>query len=563
MYKKIISFILCLSLSVSCISFVFADDLESDSSDSSSSASDVVTLEPITSVDTDVIEVDNKLRELASIMATNSTYDANDIYLLLASVISGNKIQVLDSSVLSKLGQIYDSLYTGNGTSGYPIASYLADAIGYNANSSDDIMTLLSQISLSLGGYVVSSSAEGVWGYIVTIKGVLDDIYDSLGGSGNIGGLLGTIDTGITNLNTKLQTVNTNLGSILGLQTTINNSLSTIHSDLTTSNSSLSHIDSDLHDLKQWLNDTFYLAQNIEDIYYLEYCFNPNDYTNNVYTYPVSSGQYRLNFNPIVPVNKLDSESVIIYQKYDTPITIVNSEDYSFVFNLPNITGQGLYEYTRLDTYFANNLSFELIDEYTLKITIKFKSTSITSSDYVAFFIGPALGRCISPNDYPLNPYMYSFVVSNTNLIEHIDSDLHSQLDILNRFKELYASDDLVSAKEEQQTFEDTALEDFTGEGEASASLSDLGNASDVSKALKNGLSSGGSSGNALEVFNSSSSFWGWFSQDCRSYFVVTVPSTANPQPVLRSSTSLPKFTDDIPDVLTPINDDYERGLGK
>lgn len=555
--KKYISIFLSISLILSSFILAFADDQEPDSSGSGSSASDVVTLEPISSVDNDVLEVDNKLRELASIMATNSTYDANDIYVLLVSVISGNKVQVLDSSVLSKLGQIYDALYTGNGTSGYPIASYLADAIGYNANSSDDIMTLLSQISLSLGGYVVSSSAEGVWGYIVTIKGVLDDIYDSLGGSGNIGGLLGTIDTGITNLNTKLQTVNTNLGSILGMQTTINNSLSTIHSDLTTSNSSLSHIDSDLHDLKQWLNDTFYFEYQSDNSYILESFYIPSlPYFGN-YGENVNSSLYFL--YPILPTSFLKTLDSLVFD-----VTFISDGSFSYPsnnssnnwyesFSIYGLNSIGSTPSSKLSTNSYVRLYYDIIDSHTVVFHYDFSSISSYLDSYPFIFpygyaSYPGAGLVFSPSPNYLSASVVSIISVNGNYLSHIDSDLHSQLDILNRFKDLYASDDLVSAKEEQQTFEDTALEDFTGEGSAAASVNDLGSLKNISTTVKSGLTTGKSVSDGLSIFNTNSGFWDFFCQD--NYNTLNNLSTGG--------TNLRKGSSDIP---TPYYDENMRLL--
>lgn len=91
---------------------------------------------------------------------------------------------------------------------------------------------------------------------------------------------------------------------------------------------------------------------------------------------------------------------------------------------------------------------------------------------------------------------------------------MHLGYDILNTFKELYASDDLINAKENQQQYEDQIIEDFTGSGSAAAKASDATSAKDISSAVSSGLNSGGSINNSLTVFNSNSGFWGWFSQE-------------------------------------------------
>lgn len=94
----------------------------------------------------------------------------------------------------------------------------------------------------------------------------------------------------------------------------------------------------------------------------------------------------------------------------------------------------------------------------------------------------------------------------------HIDKDLHSTNEVLERFKLLYASDDLVAAKQAQQGYEDQAISDFTGSGSAAAGGSDLNGAKQISGSLKNGLSTGVSVSDGLSLFDSGS-FWGWFTQ--------------------------------------------------
>ena len=84
--------------------------------------------------------------------------------------------------------------------------------------------------------------------------------------------------------------------------------------------------------------------------------------------------------------------------------------------------------------------------------------------------------------------------------------------DNIDKLTSVYASDDLIAAKEAQQPYEQQAIDDFTGSGSAASSTSDLGNLKSTSGAFKSGLSTSRSASDALSVFSSSSELWSWFS---------------------------------------------------
>ena len=122
------------------------------------------------------------------------------------------------------------------------------------------------------------------------------------------------------------------------------------------------------------------------------------------------------------------------------------------------------------------------------------------------------------PNDTPSidNPLFcssYTLVLNRVNVVKHIDSDFHDLLSVMDRFKELYASDDLVAAKEAQQDYEDSAIADFTGSGSAAASLNDLGAMKNISSGVTSGLDTGYGVSDALNIFSTNSGFWDFFSQ--------------------------------------------------
>lgn len=88
-----------------------------------------------------------------------------------------------------------------------------------------------------------------------------------------------------------------------------------------------------------------------------------------------------------------------------------------------------------------------------------------------------------------------------------ISSDISSLVSV-------YASPDLIQAKQAQQSVEDSVLDDFTGSGSESMSLSDVGGVKQVSGGAKSFLGTGSSSGNALGLFNvNGQGLWEFFSQ--------------------------------------------------
>lgn len=97
--------------------------------------------------------------------------------------------------------------------------------------------------------------------------------------------------------------------------------------------------------------------------------------------------------------------------------------------------------------------------------------------------------------------------------LKHIDSDLHYQNSQLDKLVSVYADDVTIAAKQANQSNEQTVLTDFTGSGDAAVSGSDLGNLKSSGSVIKGGFN-GGKTSDALNIFSGGSSVWAWFTQD-------------------------------------------------
>lgn len=126
----------------------------------------------------------------------------------------------------------------------------------------------------------------------------------------------------------------------------------------------------------------------------------------------------------------------------------------------------------------------------------------------------------------PFDSYDYQILV--TAFYQRLSSRSLSGID---KLVDVYASDDLIEAKQAQQAVEDSVLDDFTGSGSESLKLNDVSGVKQVSGQAKQFLGTGGSSGNALGLFNiNGSGLWQWFSQ--------TTANNLDTSPQTRSSDS-------------------------
>ena len=174
----------------------------------------------------------------------------------------------------------------------------------------------------------------------------------------------------------------------------------------------------------------------------------------------------------------------------------------------------------------------------------KYYGFEITSSELMTFYNTSFNCTYLKPDTLSYHQYMNSILSARNQ-------------QIISQFKELYASDDLLKAKAEQQEYEDEVIEDFTGNGAAASTSSDKNGLKSVTGNVKSGLNTGGSIGNALGIFDSSNSLW--------QFFTTTTQNNVNPNN--RNSDSLTRSisnseSDDVIDFLTERDADYFRRLG-
>lgn len=573
--KKFVSIFLSIIISLSSLTLAFADDLETEFSVSSSSATDVVTYDSISSVNSDVIVFDNNLREAASLMAAAaSEYTANDIYTLLASLVSSGKFKVSDSSLLSELVLVYNQLHFGSLSVAdmlqqlYVSIPDFVNTFGLRNTSDPTVYDMIFQMYVSLGGNMISSSAEGVWGYLISISSGIDDIVDALSPNGSVDSHLYDIYSRLNQIFTVLQNTNALLGSdprtghLYSKLNDIKSALDIIHSDLSSSNSFLSHIDSDFHDLKQWFEETFYFS--FEDSNFISaYGCRVSNATrlfplNYVSPSPTvtSDSEY---FNNIILSSDLISEHIDITYSISPSINI---SDFHF-----DKSASGYYDYLTIRTYnVANNsfgpyLNFYQDASYSFDVSnnipvvhwyLKGVSSFVSSnpSDYYFLNLNTAFNFDMPYSGQDFSGLIGGVVVSSQSYLSYYK-------DWMDKYTSLYMSDDLIEAKEAQQEFEDTALEDFTGEGSASASVNDLGSLSNISSTVKGGLSTGHSVSEGLSIFNSNSGLWSFFSQ--QNYDVLnTLSSGSGGTRNSKSGSSTPYYDQNLYDLMGEWHEYYE-----
>ena len=127
----------------------------------------------------------------------------------------------------------------------------------------------------------------------------------------------------------------------------------------------------------------------------------------------------------------------------------------------------------------------------------------------------------------------------------------------LSDLKFVLADDATIEAKKDSTAQEQEFLDNFTGDGSASAKVRDIRSASDISGTVSSGVDAGGSVSDALTVFNPASALFGWFSQDCANYFIPYQPSRKSAE-----DWSDVVWTDDVPDLLTDMNTEVQNQIG-
>lgn len=196
-----------------------------------------------------------------------------------------------------------------------------------------------------------------------------------------------------------------------------------------------------------------------------------------------------------------------------TDITTVDSNYHLDTFVEPVHNGYYLYIF--------NLTNFPRNDKFSVKMTCTFDR--------------PAYYTVGSGNVYTLSSstdhYQYlKTAFYQAQAIASLDSSAYA----VNRLADYLADPDKIAAEQASQQVIDDTLDGFTGNGSAAAKTSDTGAMKNVSGSIQSGLDTGAGVSNATNVFDLSSGFWGWFSQENSNY--INNPYPAPDVPQLRSS---------------------------
>ena len=116
---------------------------------------------------------------------------------------------------------------------------------------------------------------------------------------------------------------------------------------------------------------------------------------------------------------------------------------------------------------------------------------------------------------YPTGVVGASYLPYDTDEFQQIAQAFYSSRSssLLEQLVNVLADPAKQAAEDASQAVIDDTLDGFTGSGSAAAKVNDTTSMKNVSSGLRDGLSSGAGVSNAMSVFNTSSGFWGWFSQ--------------------------------------------------
>lgn len=521
--KKIISYVVVFSLVLSLSTVAFADDAESELTGETPVSSDSVT-------EADINEQLYILsKNVASLQASNSdvTYTTDDIYLLLQQMLNYN----FNQQNASLMFRIYNALLQTN--LNFTTLFSKIDSINSKLTNEDDTLNIydlcgdmfeqvINHLTVSLGGNIYS-----ITDVCILIETQIEDIIDSLA---NIESMLATLNNTASSINSLINTIST-IATTIAANTA--NTIIAVNNNTT----AINNLNTDLNNIN-WINGTVYgVSTSLEDamngiylnsgqwvsrprILYIRFLSAPNDSV-----YWLSSNSYVNNASrgkvPIIKFYYATGQEITynVSYAYDGDVTY---RTYVYFYNVPSnhelIISLDFSDTTGLYTGFNNQWV---------------RYISLTSQD--AYY-----------------PMYYINSLNNKRVYD--------------KFEYLYASDDLIAAKDAQQPLEDQVLQDFTGNGSASAKLSDAASAKDASSALQSGLSTGYSASDALSVFNSFQAsdygFFAWFSPENATYF-----NNDSNRNLLKSNMGVNDdytsivWTDSVPDVITDIDNDYSRGM--
>lgn len=576
--QKFIIIVLSISLIISSsMVCAFADD--EVGVDDSASTSVVYTelpdsMLPVTVTDPEAIEADLQLRQtaldIANVMASASDsgtraidYPAYIYSILNACYDSGNqRLWVNDYSLNNKItttNSYLNDIVLDLESTTYGIIPKLASMIQTQNsmyNRLDEISDYTSQIS-AVGG--VSDTLYNIYTFLVGMmqntsdEGYLETITNTLS---NIRSLdLAPIKTGINSINTNLGTINTSIGSS---NTYLNNLYTSNHNDLTnlfnrstnmyqeqlTQTSKITDIFNRLGNMYQSLDS--FKSQNHTDITSLQNDMNNInwiDWTsiqNSVYT------DYNATIHANSPANYTSPLyfGVAVYQGGYTLIQLpirsnsIAGSTYSIEFSrLYNGIQPDFYTWSDTQSTYILVGSIPYYANSTLYVKFTPSSTYyLRGSDVVC--------KRLDANSAD------AYKVNQLIAINHIDNDIHDMSDDIDKLRRMYASDDELTAKENQQQFEGQVLNDFTGSGSASASLGDVSAVKGVSTGVKSGLDSGYGVSSSMTVFGDAS-FWGWFSQENYNSLNNLYSPSGTREQLRKSGDDLPYYNQNLNEIMS------------
>lgn len=487
-----------------CSQSAFADEntFTLDESGSVSAGSDFIfgsaTDEQVQRIDT--LDAESMLVQYANALAsgdgTRATDYAYSIYQYLQSVIHPD-LSSIDAEIIS--------LNTSN-TNVSNYASYICKALygsmtspSITANSS--IWMYLSRIysSLCFGNFDLSGvTTSSPIGDITLIKSMLT------GTSGSIYQLVGSTMSSSASSASSLININTTALNI-------SSSLSNIHNVFTdTSDLSFQYLNYIEHDQFGYssLSDVFTLSsisefENTQTGLVWWFKRSDNVISNNDKVYMVDLPvQFRARFYP----DNLHVDFIYLRANNTLPDGNNYTEDFYYEFYDINFMVEQYGPRTRIYFTLPNTLPHT---RYMGIVIYSDTNPRKADNNIYSYYVDSFDDRYYDVKNLLMN-YM----------------DYYTKRDLLtnvNKLTEVYASDEEVAARHESQTVIDGALDSFTGDGSASAKLSDILGAKDISDTLTDGLSSGGSVNNGLIVFdtsgNSGNSFYGWFTQEVKDWF--------------------------------------------
>lgn len=545
--QKLISIILTIILVLSFSMVAFADEVSEI--EFVSDTSDVVELPDsallsVYSDDSFESTLNNELRNTAQILAASSTRSVDDIYNLLynsAGNYTGYRTQNSFGWALStqdaRLWNMFHNFFssTDNIGSSYIQLKQFLDILN-DWNSVDGFMN-----SFYIQNNDIISKLNYIHNQLETNDGTTIT---------NVASWLKWIEQELVTLNRTQNNINTHATN---MEIDLFNFYDRNHSDLTTVNSSITSGNNQNH------TDINTLNTNITG--------------------------FRSEYNNI---NWLDwlTVSDAVFSDINMTIPVNSVGNYTHLFFKVTVYSGGLCRVLipfRPNTYFSIGPNIKFYDRGRI-LDIPFSYDVQNIGTFIIFDSSNVSGN--SNITFEFNP-CFSWYLSSTSIIEqridensfdglllenflttkHIDSDLHTANDLqthnnnqLDKLVRMYASDDELSAKEAQASVENQSLSDFTGSGSAAASVGNVSDAKGIQNTVKNGLNTGGSVSNGLSIFNNDSSFWGWFSSDCASWFTTENNRSLMKTPIYNPDDTVLITT--LPDIVGERDNEYYNLLG-